>query len=206
MNSIYYTPKRVSQTLAQPKPGNRPEINSYNAPIPSVHSPAGARVGLERANGIGFAPTPPTNFVPARQSILKKNQPPINVDTAERIDELQRLVEDLRSTVDTLEQELGVVRAENSLAGLGIIKVRFLEDSLTDSAEDNVVTAGTVMLLRSPYENNDSGLWATRQTIVLGMAGLEILASSVQIARRVAGSLEKEGSDEFIPLVEIIDE
>lgn len=224
LNSIYYTPKRSGNGIQVPTSSlNSRELNSYNASIPKPSSivqkvstatgrPATAnqqqpqfgsgRVAAAMPQAVvphatGRGPVEP-DTIQVKKSILKQEN---NLESMKAsIGDIGGVVEELRATVEGLEQELASLRSEANLSSLGTIKVRFLEDVSSDD-----IGAGSVMYLRSPYENNDEGLWATRQSISLGTAGLEIQASLVLIARRTENSNES-GGEEFFPLIEIIEE
>lgn len=227
LNSIYYTPKRSGNGIQVPTSSlNSRELNSYNASIPKPNSivtqsqkvstatgrPATANQQQPQFGSGRVAAAMPQAVVPhatgrglvepdtiqVKKSILKQEN---NLESMKAsIGDIGGVVEELRATVEGLEQELASLRSEANLSSLGTIKVRFLED--VSSAD---IGTGSVMYLRSPYENNDEGLWATRQSISLGTAGLEIQASLVLIARRTENSNES-GGEEFFPLIEIIEE
>lgn len=228
LNSIYYTPKRSGNGIQVPTSSlNSREFNSYNASIPkpnSIQMKVSTGTGRsqlatpQQQTGSGrFSTAMPQAVVPhaagrvttgrglvepdtiqVKKSILKQEN---NLESIRAsIGDISGVVEELRATVETLEQEVASLRTEANLSSLGTIKVRFLED-----VSSGDIVAGSVMYLRSPYENNDDGLWATRQSISLGTAGLEIQASLVLIARRTELS-DESGGEEFFPLIEIIEE
>jgi hypothetical protein len=118
----------------------------------------------------------------------------------------------LRGSIASLTEEIQTVRDEVNMQGFGTLDVRFLEDSLmlstTSEGEQSPVSAGTVLQIKSPFQETEEGLWGVHQVISVSSEGMEIRGFTVLIARansRKDIDATDTDAQEYTPLIEILD-
>lgn len=111
---------------------------------------------------------------------------------------IERILQEQSKEITQLRAEIVELRDELHLSTLGSILVRFVKDSVFEENTVANISQGTQMELKSPFNENEKGLWASRQIMGITSDGMEIRADMVLIARRIS-----EGG--FEPLVEILE-
>lgn len=102
-------------------------------------------------------------------------------------------------------RELGRLRDELEISSIGTLKIRVSEDANVyeertakgGSAPVEVVPAGTILKVSYPFEENDEGIWASKQVVELTSIGLMLTGRYFLLANRTS-------PDSFSPCVSII--
>jgi hypothetical protein len=111
---------------------------------------------------------------------------------------IERILQEQSKEITQLRAEIVELRDELHLSTLGSILVRFVKDSVFEENTVAIISQGTQMELKSPFNENEKGLWASRQIMGITSDGMEIRSDMVLIAKRI-------GEGEFEPLVEIVE-
>lgn len=230
-NSVYYAPKPARTVDVKIEPREVPSQRSQRRPD-SVESSA---LNLPRSLPMNFQKTPPS--LSNNDSSLAKRAVPttrpaeaaknaVRFEANKEITELrdsfylmEKILQEqateitqLRGSIASLTEEIQTVRDEVNMQGFGTLDVRFLEDSVmlstTSEGEQSTVSAGTVLQIKSPFQETEEGLWGVHQVISVSSEGMEIRGFTVLIAR----ANEKKDEDaadtdarEYTPLIEILD-
>jgi len=207
-NSIYYAPKVV-------RPGSAQTV----APEPAQFAkPTASRpIYLDEGRPGNFQKPNPVPIVRKAVPELQRKAPPVQTGPAVVNEESKQLRESFFLMEKILQEQAGEItqlRAEvqglrEELAGqdFGSIVVRFIEESEmidTTGESEETIRVGTVLQLKSPFQENENGLWGVYQAISVNSEGMEIRGYTVLIARRTSLP-DQQGPVKYQPLVEILD-
>ena len=195
INSVYYAEKPLVSFAALKKQQELPFIapnNIVKKQMPFARNLPGS--------GRNIA----TPIVP----IAPQKIPVVHNPLQQQISALQESYLLVEEVMRQQAQEIARLKEDIDMAGFGSLVVRFLEDSPPvrslsgdDDASLPQIAMGTRVVLRSPYEENEHGLWATRQIMTLTSEGMLLKGYSVLIARLLETA--SDGTNSFQPLVEV---
>ena len=101
-------------------------------------------------------------------------------------------------------RELGRLRDELEISSIGTLKIQISEDAnvyeertASTNAPVEVLPAGTILKVSYPFEENEEGIWASKQVVELTSNGLMLTGRYFLLAYRTS-------PDSFSPCVSII--
>jgi hypothetical protein len=175
-NSIYYTPSAYAQKTSK---------------VPNDFY----------QNSIGITKIPEADIIIGKNArVVVEKKISLNGKKDENNGEfsiIEKILQEQSKEITQLRAEIVELRDELHLSTLGSILVRFVQDSVFEE-NTMVIDQGTQMELKSPFNENEKGLWASRQIMGITSDGMEIRSDMVLIAKRIS-----EGA--FEPLVEILE-
>ena len=178
--------------------------------------------GVRRSNnGATTQFKTPASIFPAqpRQQQQQPQQPAQSAQQQQQLQTLQSDAQSLTETVQLLEEkisilevfaadqvrELGRLRDELEISSIGTLRVRILDGGSEVYSDRSVFTgesvetlaAGTVLKVSYPFEENEEGLWASKQVVELTDRGLMLTGRYFLLAERTQSEI-------FNPKVSII--
>ena len=156
---------------------------------------------------------------PAQQPQQPAQQPQQSAQQQQQLQTLQSDAQSLTETVQLLEEkisilevfaadqvrELGRLRDELEISSIGTLRVRILDGGSEVYSDRSVFTgesvetlaAGTVLKVSYPFEENEEGIWASKQVVELTDRGLMLTGRYFLLAERTQSEI-------FNPKVSII--
>jgi len=186
INSLY-SDLRTNITMLRSRQGNRSEPQAEKQgqrPLGGVRRSTNGSATQFKVPVVPVAVAPP---VPSRALVL--------------LEEKMGIMEGL---IGEQVRELGRLRDELEISSIGTLKIQISEDAnvyeertASTDAPVEVLPAGTLLKVSYPFEENEEGIWASKQVVELTSSGLMLTGRYFLLAHRT-------GPDSFSPCVSII--
>ena len=188
INSLY-SDLRTNITILRSRQGVRPE--------PQAEKQGQRPVGGVRRSTNGTATQFKVPVVPVPVPVA----PPVPSRALVLLEEKMGIMEGL---IGEQVRELGRLRDELEISSIGTLKIQISEDAnvyeertASTNAPVEVLPAGTILKVSYPFEENEEGIWASKQVVELTSNGLMLTGRYFLLASRTS-------PDSFSPCVSII--